>query len=167
MNSNIGGHERLCPFARSLRQALTFGAMALVCALLAGCTAEYYRKSADKEVYRIVAAKQKRALGAADEFTIEPGTGDPLEGLPHRFQPLVKESPDAPVPKLPAGASPPAIISLDKAIEIAIRNSNDYQSNKENVYLSALSLTLERFQWTPQFSELLTGQYNRANRDEY
>ena len=167
MNSNIGGDQRLGLFARNLRQALTFSAMALVCALLAGCSAEYYRKSADKEVYRIVAVKQKRALGADKGFTIEPSTGDPLEGLPRRFQPLVQENAAAPVPKPAAAANPPAVISLDKAVEIAIRNSNDYQTNKEGVYLSALSLTLERSRWTPQFSELLTGQYNRADRDEY
>jgi outer membrane protein TolC len=141
--------------------------MALVCALLAGCTAAYYRKSADKEVYGIVALKEKKALGDARGFTIEPSTADPLEGLPRRFQPLVKENAEPGAPKPAAAANPPAIISLDKAVEMAIRNSTDYQSNKEGVYLSALTLTLERSQWSPQFTALLTGDYNRADRDEY
>jgi outer membrane protein TolC len=166
MTPNIGSREGCCPTAGKPRRALTFGAMALACALLAGCSAEYYRKSADNEVYKILAQKQKRALGADGEFTIEPSTADPLEGLPRRYQPLVLEAAQPGAPPPAAAANPPAIISLDKAIEIAIRNSSDYQSNKETVYLSALSLTLERFKWTPQFTALLTGKYNRADRDE-
>ena len=167
MDLNIGVKERSCPTAGNFRRALTFGAIALACVLLAGCTSKYYRKSADNEVYKIVAQKQKRAFGAEGGFTIEPSATDPLAGLPRRYQPLVQETAQPGAPPPAAAANPPAIISLDRAIEIAIRNSNDYQTNKEDVYLSALTLTLQRAQWSPQFTALLTGDYNRANRDEY
>src|ERR1044071_4099724 len=39
-------------------------------AFLAGCTAKHYRKSADKEVYKIIQQKQQGALGYTNDFTI-------------------------------------------------------------------------------------------------
>jgi outer membrane protein TolC len=132
------------------------------------------------EVYKILSVKHRQTLGQPLDgdttFTVEQTPYDPLEGLPRKVQPLIKETaaPGAPegarsgeAAPLPAAAKEPsAIISLPKAVEIAFRNSRDYQSAKETMYLSALALTLERFRWSPQFTELLTGQVNRANRDE-
>jgi len=57
--------------------------------LLAGCGSKHYRASADKEVYRILAHKQKAALDSDAPFSIEPDAWDPLEELPRRAQPLL------------------------------------------------------------------------------
>ena len=86
MNINIGDKERVCPRARLFPRAVGFGAMALACAWLAGCTGEYYRKSADNDVYKILAQKRKRALNEDAPFTIQQPYGDPLAGLPKRRQ---------------------------------------------------------------------------------
>lgn len=45
-----------------------------------------------------------------------------------------------------------SILSLEKALEIAINHSRAYQQRKEQLYLSALSLTLARHEFTPIFS---------------
>src|SRR3954470_23763551 len=49
-----------------LRATAAFVAAALLC----GCTAKHYRKSADKQVYKIIQEKQQEALGKTNEFTI-------------------------------------------------------------------------------------------------
>src|SRR3954470_1108867 len=52
-----------------------FGRKVFVCLaammLLAGCTAKHYRKAADKETYKIIQEKQKKALGKTNEFSID------------------------------------------------------------------------------------------------
>src|SRR5258705_323676 len=42
-----------------------------VALIFCGCTARYYRKSADKEVYKIIQEKQKAALGQTNAFSID------------------------------------------------------------------------------------------------
>lgn len=128
--------------------------------LLTGCTAKYYRESADKQVYEILLAKRKRAVNDTTPFTVDQGIQDPLAELPHRFQPIIPpvEGQSEPAAAQAPTAEPPAIISLQKAVEIGIRNSRDYQRRKEDLYLSALDLTLQRHLWTPQFSALLSGK---------
>jgi hypothetical protein len=43
----------------------------IVAILLAGCTARHYRRSADKEVYKIIQEKQEAALGQTNVFSID------------------------------------------------------------------------------------------------
>ncbi len=43
------------------------------------------------------------------------------------------------------------IVSLEKALEIAVKNSRNYQTFKETLYMEALSLALARHKFTPIF----------------
>ena len=52
------------------------------------------------------------------------------------------------------------ILRLEDALLIAVRHSRSYQSRKEQLYLSALSLTLARHQFAPLFSAGGTGTYS-------
>lgn len=150
----------------NMRRLMCLAAAAVFLAAMAGCSAKRYTEWADREVYKILENKQIAAFGEAEPFTIEPSEEDPLAGLPHEAQPLVLEEPVSAEP--PAQEEePPAILSLNKAIEIAIRHSRDYQSRKEQVYLSALSLTGERHEWSPRFSALLGGRWTHDDGDEY
>ena len=144
--------------------ALLLAAVLLSC----GCSRAHYRDSADKEVYRVLSQKRKAVLGSSEAFTIEQADWDPLLGLPRRFQPLTPEAMGAQEPEgLPdAAGEAPAIMSVTKALEIAIRNSRDYQRRKEDLYLAALDLTLERHQWTPIFSAMLSGEWQRVDGEE-
>jgi len=111
-----------------------------------GCSPEQYRKSADQETRRIIAEKSPQVPNMDPNFTIEPMRPPSLEGLP--------TSPQAPDFLGGEGQveKDAPILSLEKTLDIAVRNSRLYQSRKEQVYLQALSLTLARHQFAPLFS---------------
>ena len=111
-------------------------AACIAAALAAGCSPEYYRASADRESYAIIEAKSRSVPGMVESFTIEVPEGDPAEAVP--------EGP----------------LSLEKALEIATLNSRDYQTRKESLYLSALSLTGTRHSYMPNFFGTLSGGYD-------
>lgn len=108
--------------------------------LLAGCTASQYRRSADKETYKIIQQKQKAALGQTNAFTIDtpysarkPDDVKADEIIADRMR-ETKET-----------------LTLPEALQVAVAHSRQYQLRKEQLYLSALALTGERFAYVPQF----------------
>jgi len=58
------------------------------------------------------------------------------------------------------------VFSLHDAIAYAMRNSRTFQDAKEDLYLAALALTLERHLWTPQFVAAVRADYLNAGQDE-
>ena len=123
--------------------------------LLAGCNTTRIAEKADIETYGIIDEKTPAVPGMEDDFTIEQDTTwNPLEGLMHKEtgeEAFGKDSDDE------MGA---AVITLEKALEIAVRNSRTYQNNKEGLYLAALGLTLDRHLYTPIFGGGLNASYN-------
>ena len=140
---------------------LVFGAC-----LATGCGARYYKADADREVYRILAHKQKCVLGTGMPFTIEPPERSALEELRRRAG--LKQAADPPpvspdkeaaekhdgVPPVPGAIR----LSLRDALELAARHSREYQTEKERLYLAALALTAERYRWRPRWSGTLTAE---------
>ena len=127
----------------------------IACALaLAGCTAKHYRRSADKEAYRLIEQKTPLVTNMEPQFTIEQTDQINLEGLPEAkgTNDFIGEAAQAEI-----GAK---ILSLDKALELAVRHSRTYQTSKEQLYLAALSLSLARHQFTPIFSAGGTATYS-------
>jgi hypothetical protein len=51
----------------------------------------------------------------------------------------------------PAHRTEPFIIDLEQALELAVLNSREFQNSRENLYLAALPVTLERFAFAPQY----------------
>jgi hypothetical protein len=45
---------------------------------------------------------------------------------------------------------PPFLITLEQALELSLFNSRDYQDRREDLYLAALPVTLQRFNFYPQ-----------------
>ena len=128
----------------------------LAAIFLAGCTAKHYRQRADKEVYNIVQEKQNKALGQTNSFTIDtryshrkPDEIPAQEIIDDRMQ-AAKQ-----------------VLTLPEALRISLENNRNYQLRKENLYLSALTLTRERFQYVPQFfaASTLRGEHD-PNGDE-
>lgn len=154
------------PYRQMLQAAAVVAAVCL--ALAAGCGSKHYRASADKEAYKIISHKQKAALDSDAPFSIEPDAWDPLEELPRRAQPLLPREAIELLPELAEvePTEPPAIISLNRVMETAIRSSRDYQQRKEDIYLEALDLTMERHRWSPQFSAMLSGEWEWDDKDE-
>ena len=112
--------------------------MALVCLLLAGCTARHYRESADREVGKAVAAKSGQVPNMESPFTIEATNRFETNGLP-----VSSKAPDY-LGELGAREKGAWVISLQRALETSVRMSRLYQSEKETVYLQGLSLSLAR-----------------------
>jgi outer membrane protein TolC len=129
-------------------------------ALATGCDTSYFRKSADDEVYRILEDKQKAALPTSMDLDIDATKPDPLAELPQRRQPL------AGAEGTPGMVDEPKVLTLQKALEVALNNSRDFQGRKEDVYLAALDLTLQRHRWTPTFSGMLSGTVQRDGEDQ-
>jgi outer membrane protein TolC len=144
-------------------------ALTVLLLLSAGCARDYYREWADKEVYKVLDKKHEAAFGEKTAFSIEPCMQDLIADLPRKYQPLLPEGAAEELGEditLAESAEPPAVISLNKAIEIAICDSREYQRNKEDVYLAALALTGDRHLWTPRFSALLSGEWAHTESDD-
>ena len=144
-------------------------ALIVVCiavAVGAGCSPQYYKDSADREVYGILEAKSARVVGMPEQFSVEQPEFDILE---------MRQAPEPSEPGPPPGPEgaaeepeelPTVVISLEKALEIAALNSREYQTQKESLYTSALSLTLQRYLFDPQFFGILSGDYDNTDMDD-
>lgn len=162
-------------FCNCLRVA-TLVLVAAAGVMLAGC-AEWYAEDADREVYGVIDQRQEQAIGIrSDAYSGKP-KGPPRVGsegyafVPHPVDPEVPEAfkrradeaeidaaAEARAMTQPATSSAPAepapqplLMGFGDVIRYAFQNARDYQSRKEDLYLSALELTLERHLWTPQF----------------
>jgi outer membrane protein TolC len=125
---------------------------ALFCLVVAGCSAKHYRRSADKEVYRIVQQAEQRIFGRTNAFSIDtrvsgrqPASILPKEVIEDRM------------------ATNRRVINLEQALKLAVENSREYQTQKEQLYLAALSLTGERYAFTPQFFANSQAQFSGAS----
>ena len=124
--------------------------------LISGCSSADYKARADKEVYDIIRRKQMQALGIDQAFTIDRDYTDPLIGLPRtQPEPLPNEQP-----------RPAVVLSMAQTLEIAGKKNREYQSRKEDVYLTALALTMAEYEWGPIFSGGASTEYTKTSGDE-
>lgn len=134
---------------------------------LIGCKSpEQHRRKADEVGTQIVAQKQAEAIGRTEPFSIErpsdilrrrlmaeqelPHSGpasfgtDALDPVPHwpdeNYRP--QEASDG--PDVVVVADKPVKLSLIDALQVGAKNSFEYQSRKEDVFRTALSLDLTR-----------------------
>ena len=70
----------------------------------------------------------------------------------------ITSSPEVPTPK-------PYLITLEQAVELAMFNSRDYQDRRENLYLTALPVTSERFSFAAQWFASEQAIYTYAGRE--
>ena len=133
-----------------------------------GCSSRMIRNT-DRRVYEVIAARQRDALGETHDARVgeEDGRYSPSSDM-YRFvpSPIGAELPesfrtDAPESDEPpqdddsgvdsAETDPPEPMGLSDVLAYAMRHARDFQNAKEDLYLAALDLTLERHLWTPQF----------------
>lgn len=170
------------------QRAAAWGAgLVLVAASIAGCTRAYYRKSADREVNRLIsekAADPRWAIKApliqapGDSRLFDPGDPDhpPMPADDPESHKLMERvdgkrgpaswrktandgafTPDAWMAALPRDKAGNVMLNLRSAVQIALKNSRDFQTEREDLYLSALDVTFERFRFDAQFSLGSTG----------
>jgi outer membrane protein TolC len=127
----------------------------LAAALLAGCTAAAYRRSADKEVYGTISEKTPLVPNMEPRFTLEHTNQALLDGLP-----VVTQTNEFLGPQEAARELGAPILSLQASLDLAVQHSRPYQNAREQLYLTALTLTLSRHQFAPLFSASGSGTYN-------
>jgi outer membrane protein TolC len=113
----------------------------LLAVFLAGCSTTHQRDSADREVYRLIAGAEQQVLGEARAFTIDTrySARDPRTILPAEIidDRTVTNS---------------RTITIEQALDLAVQNSREYQTRKEQLYLAALALTSATHQFAPIFT---------------
>jgi outer membrane protein TolC len=107
--------------------------------LFTGCNTTSLKKSADREVYKILKTKTEKVK--AEEKA-----------------PLKNKSE-------PKKDSTPIHLNLKDALLVAAKNNRDYQSQKESLYLKTLDLTYQRYQYRSKYT-LSGGVSWNKNGDE-
>ncbi|HOX59887.1 MAG TPA: TolC family protein [Candidatus Paceibacterota bacterium] len=132
----------------------------IFCAIcLCGCTAKHYRCSADRNAYAAIAQKTPLVRNMDPRFTIEQTNVLTLDGLAQ------VTGTNAFLGEATAAELGARVLSLQDALRIAVQHSRVYQNSREQLYLTALSLTLSRHQFTPIFSAGGSGDYT-VNTEE-
>ena len=134
----------------------TLGQFALVilltAAVLSGCAPRQYAEQADKAAYGMLASGERSALVHSGPFevTYKPFSpeGDQRDGPIRVGNKLIV-----------IGGDEPVILTLEECLEIAFRNSRQFQDRKEGLYASALDLANTRRSWDiPLFGADLTAE---------
>ena len=119
------------------------------------CRTSYYHQKADREVYRIIQDVEADIFGQTNHFTINTRYSDRVsseiepEEIVEDRQQIAKKT-----------------LNIEQALELAVLNSREYQSEKERLYLTALSLSGARWEFSPQFLARSTVSRNRAANGE-
>jgi len=112
-----------------------------------GCSTEYHKADADKEVYKIIDGKWQEDFGQKVNYTISD-----VPGSPNDIQ-------------IEKGVPPSRTISLAQAAAMATAYNREYQSQKEELYLSALALTLDRHDFATKWFGTFDSTYTRYTDD--
>src|ERR1035437_5113683 len=131
----------------------------LLAVAMAGCTPGYYRKSADRAAYGAIQQKTPFVKNMDRSFTIEQTNALYLDKLPVVTNVVEYLGPDG---EMERGAH---ILRLEDALRIATHQSRSYQARKEQLYLSALSLTLAQHRFTPIFAANSHGGYSVTSEE--
>jgi outer membrane protein TolC len=145
-SSNTAGHQSA---GKWLVSSLFF--VGLAAWVLSGCSSAHYRRSADQETYRVLQRVERQIFGKTNQFSIDtPYSARKPEGI------LPKELIED---RLQTNRR---VLSLAGALDLAVTRSRRYQTEKERLYLTALTLTGERHAFRPQFLAGTTANFERT-----
>lgn len=134
-------------------KALVASWAALLLLGAAGCSTSHYHRAADKEAYGIVQQFEGKIFGRTNEFTIDTrySARKPAEILPAE---LIADRQQ----------TNRRTLTLEGALELAAKESRRYQTEKERLYLTALTLTGARYQFGPKFFAGATASFGNENQ---
>jgi len=116
------------------------------------CTPKHMRKSADREVFRLLRGKGSKVPNSGS------GILDITPPPPLSLDQLAKNSKNAYFLGDRAHIEKNAkVVPLSDALQMAVTHNREYLSQKESLYLQALDLTLVRHAFTPVFTGTSTG----------
>lgn len=117
----------------------------LTLSMVGGCSPKYYKADSDKEVYKIIDKKWQDSFGEKVNYTVSDVPPSPNDVQIEKAVP------------------PSGVMSLAQAVAIATAHNRDYQKQKEDLYLMALDLTLERHQYAMQWFGTFDPKYTRGH----
>lgn len=112
-----------------------------------GCSPARYKAQADEEVYQIIDNKWDPNFGQKVNYVIQDVPGGPNDV------------------QTPAAVYS-GVLSLADAVSLATANNREYQRQKEQLYLTALDLTLARHRFARRWFATLDAGYARNEADE-
>jgi len=115
--------------------------IAVIFCIAGGCSPEHYKAEADKEVYNIIDGKWRDSFGSKVNYKV---SDVPASANDVQIENAVPSS---------------NVISLAHAVAMATAHNRSYQTQKEALYLSALSLTDERHKYARQWFGTIDGRY--------
>jgi len=113
----------------------------LIFCFAGGCSPEHYKAEADKEVYKIIDGKWQDGFGTKVNYKVS--------DVP----------PSANDVQIENAVPPSGVIILAQAVAMATAHNRNYQTQKESLYFSALSLTGERYKYARQWFGTIDGEY--------
>jgi hypothetical protein len=165
----------MMPRPRSLSRSLLPCSLGLAAALaFAGCARSVYRRAADREVYRSIDHKAERLGASSENWRLERGEDSRLFDPTNPDHPpmpeddpvaheLMKTGPKSAAARgimfeegwrrsLPNAGDGEVVLTLKDAVRVAAANSRDFQRAREDLYLSALDLSEERYLFRPHLA---------------
>jgi outer membrane protein TolC len=166
-----------------LRIAVPAVLLAAIAASLLSCR-ESAMSRLDREVERLLDEEHNQTLGAESSrdpqpvpprleaggitpktYANRPRTDNPLPGelparpttqpdIPPTTQPASADSMPGAVP----GALPAVTLSLEQALSYAIANAPEYRNRKDELYLTAIEMLVQKHLWGPRFFDTVTAQ---------
>jgi len=126
-----------------------FGA-AVAFGFCGACSPEKYKAEADREVYGIIEEKWQPDFGNKSNYMIEDAN---VPASPNDVE-LTNVVPES------------GVLSLSQAVAVATAHNRSYIRQKEQLYLSALDLTLTRHQFARRWFGSIDARYARDISDE-
>ncbi|MBN1342571.1 MAG: TolC family protein [Phycisphaerae bacterium] len=157
-----------------------FGMLLSVCASVALTGCQAFVDNADQQVYKLIEERQREALALESDATIDkervpkkvPGSAydyvpSPVDSeVPEAMRSTSRPSTQPMTPPsggaVPGPSTAPAGVTrmtLEEGLSYAFHHARRFQTAKEDLYLAALALTLERHMWGPRFMGDIQLQY--------
>lgn len=130
-------------------------------AVLVACSSASYKQSADTESYAAIDEKTDLVPGMTSEVVIDEPVEVDLSPYPVNNQSYDFLDNEA------ASEVGAHILSLNAALDLAFRHSQQYQTQKELLYLEALALTFDRYRYVPVFSSITSADYQWDAQDRF
>lgn len=124
--------------------------IAVVLGIVGACSTEHYKAEADKEAYQIIADKWHDSYGDRSNYIISDSN---VPASPNDI-------------KIEAAIPASGVMSLVRAVAVATAQNRNYQRQKEDLYLTALDLTLARHQFARQWFGTVDASYVRDSANE-
>lgn len=139
----------LCRFRGETLLSWALGA-ATILGFCGACSPEQYKAKADKEVYEIIDEKWQEDFGNKSNYMIA-DSNVPASPNDLQVEKVVPES---------------GVLTLAQAVAIATAHNRTYLRQKEQLYLTALDLSLVRYRFDRQWFGTIDARYARNSADE-